>query len=140
MLSFNSSVKIFVSGDFNYYHEDWLSYSGGTGIVRTPTPPHPHPIFFSSFIIFIFGNYFAKSSSAAGCSRHQQLTSSVSCSWWWLCFMSKHMFGQVLVLPSQHLGHPAADGDFVKLPYSLRNCVINLKKKKKLFLLPPKFF
>ena len=128
MLSFNSSVKIFVSGDFNYYHEDWLSYSGGTGIVRTPTPPHPHPIFFSSFIIFIFGNYIS--------------------SW--------------------HLACPAADDDFVlcqnicldkclccqaniwcilQLMVTLLNyltlCEIVLliwKKKKKLFLLPPKFF
>ena len=43
--------------------------------------------------------------------------------------MSKHIFGQVLVLPSRRLVHPAADGDFVKLPYSLQNCVINLEKK-----------
>ena len=30
---------------------------------------------------------------------------------------------------SQRLVHPAADEDFVKLPYSFQNCVMHLKKK-----------
>ena len=38
---------------------------------------------------------------------------STSCSWWWLYYMSKYMYGQVLMLPSQFLVHPAADDDFV---------------------------
>ena len=41
--------------------------------------------------------------------------SRASCSWWWLCYMSKHMCGQVLVLPSWHLVHPAADDKFTSL-------------------------
>ena len=32
-------------------------------------------LIFSRFVIFTFRNYFTKSSSSAGCSRHQQLTS-----------------------------------------------------------------
>ena len=56
-------------------------------------------------------------------------TSGASCSWWWLCYMLKHTCGQVFVLPSWCLVHPAADDDFVKLLYSLQNCVMNLKKK-----------
>ena len=30
VLSINSSANIFVFGDFNVHHEDWLTYSGGT--------------------------------------------------------------------------------------------------------------
>ena len=119
-------------------------------------------LIFSRFIIFTFRNYFINSSSAAGCSQHQQPTSGASCSWWWLlyvemrvwtsasvamltsgvscswwglCYMSKCTCGQVLVFPSQRLVHPAADDDFLKLLYSFQNCVIHLKKKN--FFLPP---
>ena len=30
VLSINPSANIFVSGDFNVHHKDWLTYSGGT--------------------------------------------------------------------------------------------------------------
>ena len=30
VLSINPSADVFVFGDFNVYHEDWLTYSGGT--------------------------------------------------------------------------------------------------------------
>ena len=30
VLSINPSAKIFVFGDFNVHHKDWLTYSGGT--------------------------------------------------------------------------------------------------------------
>ena len=30
VLSVNPSANVFVFGDFNVYHEDWLTYSGGT--------------------------------------------------------------------------------------------------------------
>ena len=30
VLSVSSSVNVFVFGDFNVYHQDWLAYSGGT--------------------------------------------------------------------------------------------------------------
>ena len=30
VLSINSSSKVFVFGDFNVHHKDWLTYSGGT--------------------------------------------------------------------------------------------------------------
>ena len=30
VLSVNLSANVFVFGDFNVYHEDWLTYSGGT--------------------------------------------------------------------------------------------------------------
>ena len=30
VLSINSSANVFVFGDFNVYHKDWLTYSGGT--------------------------------------------------------------------------------------------------------------
>ena len=30
VLSINSSAKVFVFGDFNVHHKDWLTYSGGT--------------------------------------------------------------------------------------------------------------
>ena len=39
--------------------------------------------------------------------------SSASCSWGWLCYVSKRTGGQVLVLPSRCLVRPAADDDFV---------------------------
>ena len=39
-------------------------------------------------------------------------TSSTSCSWWWLCYMTKRTCGQVLVLPSRRLVYPPADDDF----------------------------
>ena len=29
-LSINPSANVFVFGDFNFYHKDWLTYSGGT--------------------------------------------------------------------------------------------------------------
>ena len=31
VLSINPSANIFVFGDFNVHHKDWLTYSGGTG-------------------------------------------------------------------------------------------------------------
>ena len=31
VLSINPSANVFVFGDFNVYHKDWLTYSGGTG-------------------------------------------------------------------------------------------------------------
>ena len=34
-------------------------------------------------------------------------TSSASCSWWWLCYMSKRICGQVLVLSSRRLERTA---------------------------------
>ena len=37
---------------------------------------------------------------------------SSTCSWWWLCYMSKRTCGQVLVLPSLRLVYPPADDDF----------------------------
>ena len=43
--------------------------------------------------------------------------------------MSNCTCEQVLVLPSQCLVHAVAGDDFVKLLYSLQNCVMNLKKK-----------
>ena len=30
VLSINLSANVFVSGDFNAHHKDWLTYSGGT--------------------------------------------------------------------------------------------------------------
>ena len=51
-------------------------------------------------------------------------TSGASCGWWWLFYMSKCTCGQVLVLQSRRLVCAAADDDFVKLLYSLQNCVI----------------
>ena len=30
VLSINSSVNVFIFGDFNIHHKDWLTYSGGT--------------------------------------------------------------------------------------------------------------
>ena len=30
ILSFNPSLNVFVFGDFNVHHNDWLTYSGGT--------------------------------------------------------------------------------------------------------------
>ena len=30
VLSINPSANVFVFGDFNVYHRDWLTYSGGT--------------------------------------------------------------------------------------------------------------
>ena len=30
VLSINPSVNIFASGDFNFHHKEWLTYSGGT--------------------------------------------------------------------------------------------------------------
>ena len=30
VLSINPSVNVFVFGDFNVHHKDWLTYSGGT--------------------------------------------------------------------------------------------------------------
>ena len=30
VLSINPSANVFVSGDFNIHHKDWLTYSGGT--------------------------------------------------------------------------------------------------------------
>ena len=30
VLSINPSANVFVVGDFNVHHEDWLTYSGGT--------------------------------------------------------------------------------------------------------------
>ena len=30
VLSINISANVFVFGDFNIYHKDWLAYSGGT--------------------------------------------------------------------------------------------------------------
>ena len=51
-------------------------------------------------------------------------TSGASCSWWWLFYMSKCTCGQVLVLQSRRLVCATADDDFVKLLYSLQNCVI----------------
>ena len=30
-LSINPSANVFVFGDFNVHHKDWLTYSGGTG-------------------------------------------------------------------------------------------------------------
>ena len=30
VLSINPSTNVFLFGDFNIYHKDWLSYSGGT--------------------------------------------------------------------------------------------------------------
>ena len=30
VLSINPSVNVFVFGDFNIHHKDWLTYSGGT--------------------------------------------------------------------------------------------------------------
>ena len=30
VLSINSSANVFVFGDFNFHHKNWLSYSGGT--------------------------------------------------------------------------------------------------------------
>ena len=30
VLSINSSANVFVFGDFNVHHKDWLTYSGGT--------------------------------------------------------------------------------------------------------------
>ena len=30
VLSINPSANVFVFGDFNVYHKDWLTYSGGT--------------------------------------------------------------------------------------------------------------
>ena len=31
VLSINPSANVFVFGDFNVHHKDWLTYSGGTG-------------------------------------------------------------------------------------------------------------
>ena len=82
--------------------------------------------------------------SAADIMQHQLSTSGASCSWWWLCYMSKCTCGQVLGLPSQHLVCPAADDDFVKLLYCLQNCFYAFEKRIKFFfenwknfLLPP---
>ena len=41
-----------------------------------------------------------------------RLTSSASCNWWWLCYMSKHTCEQVLVLSSTCLVYPTADDGF----------------------------
>ena len=87
-------------------------------------------IFFSWFIIFTFRNYFTKSSSAAGRSRHQQLTSAnissrhlvhpaagddfVIC---WNVRVDKCLCCQT------DIWHPTADEDFAKLLNSLQNCV-----------------
>ena len=30
VLSINTSANVFVFGDFNIHHKDWLTYSGGT--------------------------------------------------------------------------------------------------------------
>ena len=30
VLSINPSANVFVFGDFNFHHKDWLTYSGGT--------------------------------------------------------------------------------------------------------------
>ena len=30
VLSINPSARVFVFGDFNVHHKDWLTYSGGT--------------------------------------------------------------------------------------------------------------
>ena len=30
VLSINPSANVFVFGDFNVHHKDWLTYSGGT--------------------------------------------------------------------------------------------------------------
>ena len=30
VLSINPSVNMFASGDFNFHHKEWLTYSGGT--------------------------------------------------------------------------------------------------------------
>ena len=30
VLSINSSANVFIFGDFNFHHKDWLTYSGGT--------------------------------------------------------------------------------------------------------------
>ena len=51
--------------------------------------------------------------------------------------MSNSKTGQVLVLPSRHLMHLAADDDFVKLLYSLQNCAMHLKENY--FSLPSNF-
>ena len=92
-------------------------------------------LIFSRFMIFTSRNYFTKSSSAAGCSQHQQQTSGGSCSWQWLCYMSKCTCGEVLVLQSQRLVFLAADHDFVNLLYSLQNgfffCHHNIWKEVK---------
>ena len=40
-------------------------------------------------------------------------TSSASCSWWWLCYMSKRTYEHVLVLPSRRLVCPVANDDFI---------------------------
>ena len=41
-----------------------------------------------------------------------KLLSSASCSWWWICYMQKQTWGQVLVLPGHCLVHPVANNDF----------------------------
>ena len=67
-------------------------------------------LIFLRFIIFTFRNYFTKSPSAA----RQPTSANIS---------------------SRRLVPPAADDDFVKLVYSLKNCVMHLKKS--FFFLPP---
>ena len=42
--------------------------------------------------------------------------------------VSKRTCGQVFVLPSRHLVHPAPNDNFVKLLYPLQNCAMHLKK------------
>ena len=44
-----------------------------------------------------------------------KLTSSASCSWWWLFYMSKRTCGLVLVLPGQRLVRPVAGDDLATL-------------------------
>ena len=68
------------------------------------------------------------STSTVNISWHLQSTSGACCSWRWLCYMLKCMCGQVLVLPSECLVCSAADDAFVKLLYSLQNCVMHLMK------------
>ena len=57
-----------------------------------------------------------KSSADDACACVAKPTSGTSCSWWWLCYMSKTMCGKVLVLPNRHLVRPTADDDFVICP------------------------
>ena len=54
-------------------------------------------------------------------------------------FMLKCTCRQELVLPSSCSMHPGADDVFVKLLYSLQNCVMYLKKKN-FFFLPLQFY
>ena len=84
-------------------------------------------LIFSRVIIFTFRNYLTKSSSAAGCSQHQQ-TSTTSV-WCILQLMMTFLYVRRHVLPSQHLEQLAADDDFVKVLYSLKNCVMHMMKR-----------